>query len=224
VVVKALRDGFKTSSHDDATLVINILHKHVFDRVRNSIRLGPDLNWEEGIRNEQVRRPIRVFMSYAHSSPEHKKWVETLGTFLRHNGIDARLDTWHLRSGMDISQFMANELALADRVIIISDEKYADKADGRIGGAGWETMLIQGDKQVSKSNLTMELDLLASKREAANGAQATERSVRAAARRATDGYARGAAVPAITGRTGVSAREGYSGDRRDAGCQSPKYL
>jgi hypothetical protein len=46
---------------------------------------------------------------------------------------------------MDLPQFMTNELTLADRVILISDERYADKADGRVGGVGWETMIVQGD-------------------------------------------------------------------------------
>jgi len=40
---------------------------------------------------------------------------------------------------------MCNELALASRVIIVSDEAYKAKADGRQGGVGWETMIIQGD-------------------------------------------------------------------------------
>jgi hypothetical protein len=40
---------------------------------------------------------------------------------------------------------MCNELALADKVIIVCDEAYKQKADGRIGGVGWETMIIQGD-------------------------------------------------------------------------------
>lgn len=46
---------------------------------------------------------------------------------------------------MDLPQWMANELNLADQVIIISDRRYTDRADGRVGGVGWETMLIQGD-------------------------------------------------------------------------------
>jgi hypothetical protein len=46
---------------------------------------------------------------------------------------------------MDLPQFMTNELALAERVVLVSDERYADKADGRVGGVGWETMIIQGD-------------------------------------------------------------------------------
>jgi len=46
---------------------------------------------------------------------------------------------------MDLPQWMCNELSLADRVIIVSNETYKAKADGRLGGVGWETMVIQGD-------------------------------------------------------------------------------
>jgi hypothetical protein len=46
---------------------------------------------------------------------------------------------------MDLPQFISNELTLADRVVLVSDEKYAEKADGRVGGVGWETMIVQGD-------------------------------------------------------------------------------
>ena len=49
---------------------------------------------------------------------------------------------------MDLPQWMCNELALATRVIIVSDEAYKAKADGREGGVGWETMIIQGDLSV----------------------------------------------------------------------------
>ena len=46
---------------------------------------------------------------------------------------------------MDLPQWMVNELQMADKVIIVSDESYAQKADGRHGGVGWETMVIRGD-------------------------------------------------------------------------------
>jgi hypothetical protein len=40
---------------------------------------------------------------------------------------------------------MCNEIALADRVQIVSNDQYAERADGRLGGVGWEIMLISGD-------------------------------------------------------------------------------
>lgn len=39
----------------------------------------------------------------------------------------------------------SNVNALASRVVIVSNETYKAKADGRQGGVGWETMIIQGD-------------------------------------------------------------------------------
>ena len=88
---------------------------------------------------------IRAFISYTGTSPKHKGWVIELATFLRKNGIEARVDQWHLRPGMDLPHWMTNELEMAERVLIITDEQYAAKSDGRLGGVGWETMIIQGD-------------------------------------------------------------------------------
>jgi len=68
-----------------------------------------------------------------------------LALYLIDRGIQARLDKFHLRRGMDLPQWMCNELSLAQKVIIICDERYKQKADGRLGGVGWETMVIQGD-------------------------------------------------------------------------------
>lgn len=138
-VIEALAMGFKREGHTESQLVLHVLHRDVFERA--SSRLAEPR--QETSRSKE--EATRVFISYCHTSPEHEKWVESLGKFLRENGIDARLDVWHLRRGMDLPQFMTNELALAERVIVVSDERYAEKADGRVGGVGWETMIVQGD-------------------------------------------------------------------------------
>jgi hypothetical protein len=140
-VVGALSRGFKDAAHQDATLIIHVLHEPLFGRLglgQNSLPPPP-------IDSNTPERPTRVFVSYSRTSPEHEKWVERLATYLRDNGVDARLDTWHLRRGMDLPQWMTNELTLAERVVLVSDTKYAEKADGRVGGVGWETMIVQGD-------------------------------------------------------------------------------
>jgi hypothetical protein len=140
-VVEALSTGFKDTAHQDARLVIHVLDLDVFHLLSESFTSS----------TSDVRQPqqpvsaIRVFVSYSHTSPEHEQWVERFGIFLRESGVNVRLDIWHLRYGMYLPQFMTNELALAERVILISDEKYAEKADGHIGGVGWETRIIQGD-------------------------------------------------------------------------------
>jgi len=92
-----------------------------------------------------AQRPIRVFISYTRSNDQHGEWVKAVAAYLRSAGVDARLDVWHLRPGMDVAQWMSNELDIADRVLLICDELYAQKADGRHGGVGWEIRIIQGD-------------------------------------------------------------------------------
>ncbi|XHR27505.1 MAG: toll/interleukin-1 receptor domain-containing protein [Chthoniobacteraceae bacterium] len=133
-VIKALKTGFLETASPNATLTICVLDRFVY----NSFAQQPHPA-------TSTQRPLRVFISYTATDVSHAAWVEALGAFLRNNGVEARLDKWHLRNGMDLPQWMSNELQLADRVIIISNEQYAAKADGRLGGVGWETMLIQGD-------------------------------------------------------------------------------
>jgi hypothetical protein len=138
-VVRALTRGFKSRADDSAVLTIFVLHQVVFDRLAQ----------DQGFTVEQQTiaggPPLRVFMSYSHTSSAHEAWVKGLATFLRGNGVDARIDIWHLSKGMELAQFMTNELVLADRVIIVSDDLYVAKADGRVGGVGWETMIMQSD-------------------------------------------------------------------------------
>ena len=77
-----------------------------------------------------------------------KAWVVQLACRLRENGVDARLDHFHLKPGMDVPQWMTNELIKARRVLLVCDVHYAEKADMRKAGVGWETMIIQGDMLV----------------------------------------------------------------------------
>ncbi len=86
----------------------------------------------------------KLFISYSWSSPEHEQFVINLATELRESGVDVILDKWDLKEGQDAIKFM--EMMVNDpdvnKVAIISDEKYAKKADGRDGGVGTETQII----------------------------------------------------------------------------------
>ncbi|HUA48532.1 MAG TPA: TIR domain-containing protein [Solirubrobacteraceae bacterium] len=107
--------------------------------------------------------PPRVFISHTTLSDAHTSWLDALYRFLRENGINARIDHYSLRPGMDLVQWMCNELQQADRVLLICDARYADRADGRHGGVGWETMLIQGDLYASMYRDKPEGDIAISK-------------------------------------------------------------
>lgn len=87
----------------------------------------------------------RVFISYSWKDEKIKDWTFDLATKLRQNGIDARLDRFHMKPGMDMPQWMTNEIIKANKVILVCDQHYAEKSDTRKAGVGWETMIIQGD-------------------------------------------------------------------------------
>lgn len=135
-VVAALRSGFTQSAAEDATLIIHVLQDALYERLKQNRPVAG--------RPREKEAP-RVFISHTSKTKPSEEWVETLATFLLEQGIQARLDRFHLRRGMDLPQWMCNELALAHKVIVICDEAYKQKADGRLGGVGWETMIIQGD-------------------------------------------------------------------------------
>jgi hypothetical protein len=90
----------------------------------------------------------KLFVSYCWSSQDHEQWVLDLAIGLRENGIDVILDKWHLREGNDAVHFMEQMVTDPEikKVIMICDQKYAAKADGREGGVGTETTIIS--KQV----------------------------------------------------------------------------
>jgi len=86
----------------------------------------------------------RLFVSYAHTSPDHIEWVINLSKELAESGVDVILDKWELKEGQDKYAFM--EKMVTDdsikKVIMILDRVYMEKANKRKGGAGTETQII----------------------------------------------------------------------------------
>jgi hypothetical protein len=89
---------------------------------------------------------MRVFISYAWEDDEYRALVKSLAARLREDGIDARLDAWHLE-GLTIPEFMSREVRHADKILVVCSPQYRQKVhameDGeRITGTGWESMLV----------------------------------------------------------------------------------
>lgn len=106
----------------------------------------------EVVSKELPIAPPRVFISYTGTDKENAAWAKSLATVLRENGVDARLDAFHLKPGFDLPQWMTNEVIMAEKVLLICDKYYMEKADFRKGGVGWETMIIQGDMLAQGDN------------------------------------------------------------------------
>jgi len=87
-----------------------------------------------------------VFISYCWgTNNERKLWVRTLADRLvSQNGVDVKVDFYDLKPGNDMHQFMEQMVndPHVDKVLIICDSEYAQKANGRSGGVGTETQII----------------------------------------------------------------------------------
>ena len=85
----------------------------------------------------------KVFISYAWSEIR-SEMVLDIGKRLLQDGIDVVLDLWNLKEGDDRFHFM--ETSICDKaitkVLIFSDQRYSEKADGRNGGVGIETQIL----------------------------------------------------------------------------------
>jgi hypothetical protein len=92
--------------------------------------------------NIKHKSPPRVFISYSHDSPEHKRWVLEFSTTIRERGVDAILDQWGLRPGDDLPHFMETHLDKADYILMICTDNYVEKANKGTGGVGYEKMIM----------------------------------------------------------------------------------
>ena len=109
--------------------------------------------------------PPRVFVSYSWTSPAHEELVLRLCTELRSEGVDIVLDKWELKEGHETYAFMESMVTdpTVSKVLVISDAKYAEKADKREGGVGTETQIISAEvynkvKQDKFIPITFEFD------------------------------------------------------------------
>ena len=86
----------------------------------------------------------KVFISYSWTTPNHERWVLELAERLVDNGVDVVLDKWDLAEGQDKYAFMEKMVQdeTINKVLIICDKGYKDKANDRAGGVGTETQII----------------------------------------------------------------------------------
>lgn len=83
----------------------------------------------------------QIFISYSWSSDD---LVVPLAKRLMSHGVNVVLDKWDLKEGQDKYVFMEQCVNNSDidKVLIICDKKYAEKANNREGGVGDETAII----------------------------------------------------------------------------------
>jgi len=86
----------------------------------------------------------KIFISYSWSNHQHEQWVIDFANELRQTGVDVILDKWDLKEGYDAIAFMEKMVTdpQIEKVIIVSDSVYTQKANSRNSGVGIETQII----------------------------------------------------------------------------------
>jgi hypothetical protein len=96
-----------------------------------------------GTADESKGRPPRAFLSYAWESRSHTNWVISLAERLQgKSGVEIILDQWKLIPGRDRLVFMEQGIEESDFVIVVCTPAYAERANSREGGVGYESMVI----------------------------------------------------------------------------------
>ncbi|MEE6442262.1 TIR domain-containing protein [Pseudomonas putida] len=98
---------------------------------------------QQRTRKKHMKNP-KIFISYSWSNPTHERWVLELAENLMASGIEVVLDKWDLKPGHDSIVFMESMVTdpTIDKVLMVCDKVYSEKADGRNGGVGTETQII----------------------------------------------------------------------------------
>lgn len=86
----------------------------------------------------------KCFISYSWDSQQHRDWVLRLAEDLRAGGVEISLDR-DVKPGESVTQFMEVAIRDSDFVLVVCTPKYAEKANSRIGGVGYETGIVTGE-------------------------------------------------------------------------------
>lgn len=86
----------------------------------------------------------KVFISYSWHPEENKQRVEELARRLMDDGVYVVIDIWDLHAGQDKNVYMEQMISdsSVDKVLLICNKDYANKANARQGGVGIESTII----------------------------------------------------------------------------------
>ncbi len=91
--------------------------------------------------SEKYKTPT-IFISYTWDDEGHKKWVLELANRLSQSGVHVFLDRYDLLPGTSMTAFMERAVRESDKVILILTPQFKQRADNRVGGAGFEYAMI----------------------------------------------------------------------------------
>jgi hypothetical protein len=89
----------------------------------------------------------KVFISYSWKPRSNKIIVTELAERLTNDGIHIILDDWDLKEGQDKYHFMEQMVndETVDKVLLVCNKEYAQKANKKQGGVGIESLIISDE-------------------------------------------------------------------------------
>jgi hypothetical protein len=96
----------------------------------------------EIIDNRSNMKKLKIFISYTWMGEEHshRRWVLGLADTLIKHGLEVFIDR-DLHGGQEITKFMEKKIEEADIVLLVCSDIYTQKANDRIEGTGYETVI-----------------------------------------------------------------------------------
>lgn len=89
----------------------------------------------------------KIFISYSWQPITNKNWTLDFADRLTRDGIHVIIDEWDATEGMDKYKFMEKMIndPEIERVLMICNKEYAEKANLRKGGVGIESMIVSDE-------------------------------------------------------------------------------
>jgi len=81
----------------------------------------------------------KVFISYCWN--QYDRFVESLAIKLL-DKYDVIFDKWEIKHGHNMDFFMENSIRKAEKVFVLCENEYVNKANNRVSGVGIETSII----------------------------------------------------------------------------------
>lgn len=99
----------------------------------------------------KIRKIKKIFVTYAWSDEEFNKKIISFVDFLRKKGFDATLDRKKSQESVSINfnKMMIDGIANSDKVIVVLNKKYKERAEKFVGGVDTEFQIIFEDKKAN---------------------------------------------------------------------------
>ena len=79
-----------------------------------------------------------VFISYAWEDDDHRDWIKSLATQLRHDSVRVLLDQREMAPGDQLPEFMAQAISQSKYVVIACTPRYKERSEAGLGGVAYE--------------------------------------------------------------------------------------